>query len=1125
MRFPVIPTIFLLLMLQSALVLVPNFVALVPERTLLTTLLAQKSAMQVTLHGDIRLRFLPRPQVLLEGVTMNGQTAGGDRLAVQAPYLLLDLDMTALMRQKFDVSSVSLLYPQIDAQIISPPHRLLGRLQSEANPRVFVEQARLSIIGLNRLNPSARVVVPGLSIELPPRDVSGSINITLRHKLPGGEFGEPFSSTTTAAFRIGTPLGNRYRVSSDIQLGVGERLAFDGFLSAAGMAQSDWHMDGELTLASDNMLAQIMHYQSPLQLAEQAQYIGFNGLVRADSAGLRSNSLEVNALDTVFQSRLSLQWPQRPDAIPELSGRLSTGTLNLDHFSLKPRHHDTPLAQSLWQNLASDLAVTLEVEANRFDLADEEGANLSIDFDWRNGLVDIDRLSLDLPFRSALIAAGTLNLAGDSPSFVGNFSARSLDTLAAMIWLGHFGGRDLSGMAELIDDADLQRVSLVGDLDWSETAFLLTGLTGRFGDDYFSGDVTLLDSVAPRGGVDLQFSRFDLTDWGADAAGTARDINVNSVWQPLNRLLEAQLSQASGERAIDISFTADQLYFGSAALGPAELKARIEDQRLLLTNLRLSNLSGASINADGTLNYDAQPAYGRLALSGESVSVNQAADILLDRLAPLRFVSDAPLRVEADLLLTGRDAPDWPNAKLKGRGLLGDMQLDFNLVTPSRTLDYTVGGSNLAVSLNGGANLLAEAVLLPAIYPSEATGRLQVELAAQSNNVSALAGNLTLADTDTLELSGSLRAAADGPLLDGSVSVSFADTAPLLAGQKSFAPLPLMGRGQLSANAQKIGFSGFTGQFGGGTVTGDGVLQVGNIKPQLNATLRINDADFAWLLPQYGGQGWSQSEMRWSLLDRANADIDMRLSAIRIAALTIDRLDGRLRLVDGVLEIPDLTADLLGGQAKGRLLAEGGQLTPLFNVEAQLTDIGLAAPLTELYGTPLLDASLSGTLNMRARGSSAADMMGALSGDVQVDIGGGQFGFVDMAGLREALVDETRTGPAAPLVAQFGGPGDVRFERGLGLMQWRDGRVNNATAEFVFGAPYGDARLNLNVDVVSRQLVAGLQIFPQPDKPISWQISGDVMQPRISVTATPYDRVQQVSGEEEEAAPQATTTP
>lgn len=64
MRFPVIPSIFLLLLLVSAAVIVPNAVLLVPDKAELSRQLSAQARLHVDLDGDVRLRFLPRPQMV-----------------------------------------------------------------------------------------------------------------------------------------------------------------------------------------------------------------------------------------------------------------------------------------------------------------------------------------------------------------------------------------------------------------------------------------------------------------------------------------------------------------------------------------------------------------------------------------------------------------------------------------------------------------------------------------------------------------------------------------------------------------------------------------------------------------------------------------------------------------------------------------------------------------------------------------------------------------------------------------------------------------------------------------------------------------------------------------------------
>ena len=1093
MRFPAIPTVFLLLVLMGALVALPHNLVPPPDRQVLTSLLTQRTNMQVTLAGDIRLRFLPRPQLILSDVEMSGRSNANDALSISVPQVVLNLDLVALGRQQFDIASVIMLYPVVTAQLRSTPHHLLADVQGDGHPGLHIKQGKMVIAGLNHFDKTRVLSVPALSLTVPARQAGAPIRATLRHTMEGGE-------TAVGDFKLGVPFGGRYSLVADIRLGAREKIQFDGDLAT----RADWQLDGELAFSSGSLLAQVVQHYVPLKIAPTAQYIAFDGLVRGDKSGLRTGTLEVNALGTTFQTRLALQWPQQPDQVPNLIGRMSTGTLNLNNLSLADGQSPSPsIFDAMWRSLATQLAVTLRIEANRYDLAGESGSNLSLDFDYRDRLVEIERLSLDLPFRSSLIATGTLNLANAMPSFIGSFSARSLDSLAALIWLGDQAAQDFSGFAELIDDAGLQRASLISDINWSENQFRLAGMSGRIGDDVFAGAVNLSDRAGPRLEVDLDFDRFDLTDWGVAEAGNARDVDVNSVWQPLNRLLEAQLAESAPGRIINLDFKASQLYFGTTALGPAEVQAAVLDRQLTIEAFRLRDIQNANVQARGQLDYAVSPVAGRINLAVESEALGSFADPLLDRLAPLRFNADRPLKLSADILLTGREATDWPNTTLAGSGRLGDLQLQFGLITPSRTLDYSVTGSTLSVSMAGQANDLAASLLLPSPYQADAMGEMQLQLAAQSNNVSALTGRLALAQ-DTLDLTGSLRPSADGALLDGVVTFSFADSLPLMGLAPLPTALPLAARAQLTATADKIGFNGVEGSWGDGALTGEGVLQFEGEQPQLTARIGLEKGNFDWVMPRFSKQGWSSQPMRWSAFALGRADLDVQISEAQFGQVPIDKLTSRLRLIDGVLEAPQIEAALLGGRAEGRLLAEGGQLTPLFNLEASFSDISPAGPLLGYFGNRLVDAPVSGTLSLRGRGTSAAAMMGALDGDVQLEIGAGALAFVDLQALAESLADINQSDKPTAIVQRHIGAGSAEFSRGLGLLQIRKGRSDNATAEFVFAPPHGDARLALNVDWLTRQVAGQFDLYPQAARPVSWQVSGDALQPRLQVKADAY---------------------
>ena len=72
MRFPVIPTIFLLLMLAiTGIVIVPSFLQILPEKHVLVKRLNAQSGLQLSVNGDIRLRVLPRPQIIFNDIMLN----------------------------------------------------------------------------------------------------------------------------------------------------------------------------------------------------------------------------------------------------------------------------------------------------------------------------------------------------------------------------------------------------------------------------------------------------------------------------------------------------------------------------------------------------------------------------------------------------------------------------------------------------------------------------------------------------------------------------------------------------------------------------------------------------------------------------------------------------------------------------------------------------------------------------------------------------------------------------------------------------------------------------------------------------------------------------------------------
>ncbi len=55
--------------------------------------------------------------------------------------------------------------------------------------------------------------------------------------------------------------------------------------------------------------------------------------------------------------------------------------------------------------------------------------------------------------------------------------------------------------AETVDEAQIQRASLVGDVKFNDDGLALNGFAGRLGDDYFSSQIKLPDLSAQRANI------------------------------------------------------------------------------------------------------------------------------------------------------------------------------------------------------------------------------------------------------------------------------------------------------------------------------------------------------------------------------------------------------------------------------------------------------------------------------------------------------------------------------------------------------------------------------------------------------------------------------------------------
>jgi hypothetical protein len=475
---------------------------------------------------------------------------------------------------------------------------------------------------------------------------------------------------------------------------------------------------------------------------------------------------------------------------------------------------------------------------------------------------------------------------------------------------------------------------------------------------------------------------------------------------------------------------------------------------------------------------------------------------------PVAPVETAQLDLLVDLHLTAPDAPDWPNAKLKGRGTFGEIDTAFTLSGPARQISFDAAGQKLDLTMQGSAENIGQLVNMAQPYDSTQRGSLSFSIENQSSDLAQISSVLVL-DEDRLSLQGTMRRGVAGQRVDGSLSFRLGDALPFLMATKSDRQVPAQGTVQINSDPENIAFSGLEATLGEGTISGEGVISLEAALPKLNANIKADKLDLGWLLPRFGSDGWSDAPMRWSAFARADIDIELAATQSVVADLLVDTAAARIKLLDGVLEAPQISGTALGGDFQAALLAEGGSLNPYFNLEMRLTNMRPDALLTAIYAAQPADLVVGGTVTLSGRGTSARSMMVSLDGAMQFDLAPGRLNFVDLTGFAARANAADFDGAAAPLVAASAdGPG-TEFARGVGLVEIEDGQALRATMDFIFApGTHRDGRIDGQFDFVSRDMLADLTLYPAGDtRRLAWRLSGDVMAPDIVLDAAEFDRM------------------
>jgi hypothetical protein len=151
-RFPYLSVIFLLLSALMVAVITPNAARILPPIEAFEANLSARFSSNVKIDGAVRLRFVPRPQIIIEQVSLSDRGRAA-QFAATMPQMVINLDIIELVQRRFVVDEVNLIDADVQLQLAGSPAGLLAELHGETLPRVSLLDSDFRIIGLDPLRP------------------------------------------------------------------------------------------------------------------------------------------------------------------------------------------------------------------------------------------------------------------------------------------------------------------------------------------------------------------------------------------------------------------------------------------------------------------------------------------------------------------------------------------------------------------------------------------------------------------------------------------------------------------------------------------------------------------------------------------------------------------------------------------------------------------------------------------------------------------------------------------------------------------------------------------------------------------------------------------------------------
>ncbi len=978
----------------SAALVAPLFIDWSLHRAQVEAELSGVLGARVVVSGPIDIRFLPTPYVELAGVKVEDPESGATVLTCD--NLRLEAALASLPSGKFRFTLARLDHPVMtlargDAGTLHLPHwRLDAQPDRVALDRIVATGGELRVVG-----GQVPLDIAGLALDATAGSLLGPYRGTVELKSGGVRTELRFAAG--ALQKNALPLKLEVDAASGFSSGL-----FDGVVSlapkGAGLALG---YSGSASLAGA-VVAAAGDPPSPWSVA---------GSLRGDLKGARLDNLvarfgpEERALEANGAAALQM------GATPSVSMDLQAKQLNIDALLRKDGEDSVAPIRALdaFERVIEPLnahgppvALRVSFSTPTAIVGAQTLSNVALNANASPGSPLEGGLAADLPGDSSLRLNGALEL-GSAAQFKGRLSASVGDFAHLRDWAGKDAPALAQRLSLLEDVLPYRKATASGDVEISGVGFSARNLQ------------LLIDRTALNGA--MAFTRPLGAQRGRlfmDLRGDALDVDALPNLNASSALLgDVDLSLAIEAASLRVARVGEAGIDG----GSFSLKMTKTGDDISLDRFSIAGLGGAAIDARG-----ASGAQGRW------LSLHLKADRLREFAAMVGRVAPSPL---SRLLMQRADALSPAQATFEARGGVGGGLLDTMKAAGSAgptqftlKVDRAPGQgagvvANFSLDAAEGASLLQQIGLA---VPANPIGRAHVEASASGRWDTGLDGHA----------SGSIAGAnftwrgrfkpdalgGDEPPLFGSATVKSDNGMALLAAlglasSSTAAIVPIDLAGDFVLRGAEVRLPRLAGTVAGAKITGrldwrqptpapvsaaeaDVALarSLAGEAPTSSATqidgeLALDHASLGALLslplgpqqPAKSGAKWSDAHFAAPLVDPPPLDVQVKIDSLDVAdGISARGASAHLKMERGLLDLGDLSMDVAGGHASGRLTVrrDGAAATLSGQLSADLPGID----------RPALHGRVGAALAFASTGQSPNALVSGLVGEGQVEISG-----------------------------------------------------------------------------------------------------------------------------------------